>query len=124
MILPTRFLTKWLICIKGQRADVARQYRYYFGVLLPFIASHLGADEKVINKEICDVLHVEFKKAFIDVGSLTLLTDIQYKKYLADIRIYMATERGLLCPIQHEPPEIDEMDLKEFIKLIYTWEGS
>ena len=102
---------------------MARHYRYYFGVLLPFIADHLGADEKAINKEVCDILHSEFKKAFIDVGSLTLLTDIQYKKYLADIRTYMATERGLLCPIPHDPIEIDEMDLKQFIKLIYTWKG-
>lgn len=100
---------------------MARNYRYYFGVLLPFIADHLGADEKKINREICDILHVEFKKAFIEVDSLTRLTDVEYKKYLAEIRMYMATERGLLCPIPHDPVEIDEMDLKDFIKLIYQW---
>ena len=67
------------------------------------------------------MLHDAFKRAFIDKESITQLTDEQYKRYIADIRIHMATERGVLCPIQHEPPEIDEMDLKEFIKLIYSY---
>ena len=90
--------------------------RYYRGVLLVFIAEKLGAGDKQTIREVSGTLHKAFKEAF-DIETTATLTEREMREYLASIRTYMSVEKGILCPIQHDPVEIDEMDMKEFIKL-------
>jgi len=95
-------------------------HRYYRGVLLVYIAGRLGAEGKELVREVSNTLHVAFKEAF-DISSTATITEERFKEYLIDIRVFMSVERGILCPIQYDPPELDELEMKEFLKLTLEW---
>jgi hypothetical protein len=92
--------------------------RYLRGILIPFCSEKLFGTRQ---REACDALHRAFKEYF-SIETTRTLTYEEIRRYTADIRTYMATERGVLCPYPGEKGiDIDELDMRSFIKLIYSY---
>jgi hypothetical protein len=92
----------------------ARQYRYYFGVLLEELMDKIGV-EKADRKHCRLFLHWIFKR-YYKVYSTTDLPTSVMELYTNRIRIDMNVEFGVFL---HEPNEgnVEDMDMKEFLNI-------
>jgi len=99
----------------------ARQYKYYFGVLLDELMDKIGV-EKADRKHCRLLLHWIFKRYFKVYSTTDLPTSVM-EQYLNHIRIDMNVEFGIFL---HEPNEgsLDDMGMKEFLNIkMESYEG-
>ena len=87
--------------------------RYYRGILLMHLTKELFDTD---DRKMAERLHIALKKRF-GVESTSSLTHEELKAYTRDIRTAMSTEWGILSPLPGDPSNIDDMDMKDFIKL-------
>jgi len=90
-------------------------HHFYRGVLLPKIAYSLGV-RQIHHKEVCGILHLEFKKYFC-IKTTADLSNHRFLVYMSAILMIMAREKGTLVPFFNEPDDIEEMTMRQWLDL-------
>lgn len=100
---------KAVVLTLGQRTKRRsdNQHRYYFGVVVTIIAEELGYTKEELHEALkWKFLRLEAEpekgRSLETVRSTTVLSTGEFERYLDDIRIWAATELGVVVPLPNE----------------------
>ena len=97
------------IVLQGKKWSKNRthhQNSYYWGVVLKILKTETGNSEDDLH----EYLKSKFNFKFLEIGgqferigaTTTELTTIEYEEYLEQVRVWAATELGIIIPLPNE----------------------
>ena len=87
--------------------------RFFHGPFRTAIANAYGIEDTLENKdEIKELIKKKFK-----IKSMADLTAVEIGEVIVEIARITAIERGVMLPFPGEPDDIDELTLREFLRL-------
>lgn len=102
--------------LKSWKLKTNRQLLYkIYGLLLDEILKHHHFSIK--RSKAKDKLHRSLKKAR-EIDSLTKLSDEDLSAYIDEIKAYFAIEMGLYLRSANEPPEVANISLTDYLKVM------